>query len=456
MAPVALAALHVSPLAATFLAFLAIGATNIPLVAAQVCTDATALEVHMDVAAADAIIANAWNSSHTCPPESFWWKHHKDVHGGYEGCVSEIGLIPCGTNGFTGMQQMQGGVDVKLAVKWNPSTMSCIKSGFTVQDEMLYIRGGLPHDGPELKKRTGMNPVVTFPLLRSPYPRHLNSEDHTDDDEDMKATLKEFMMYQKAFTKDQLDTYDVLGTEGAEQGMVTIHAGKALDIARTSCNRAIYVLVEAPSYGYTTRRIEELVNSEKDKFLSHHMWNDGTAMQNITCPTDDVTVTMVGWFPNTAYPIRVGEYSLREGSEQKAQNKSAIELKFAASQSMPLILVCPVWGTYLYERASVHQLFIWHQASPFLLLPLCRAPTSRRQHLDTTAMSSLSLKMLPHLGSSLWCSLRTPAARSRRRTFQPGRVASCATAATCTPPTLAVATPRARRTAPQPTTTAAT
>ena len=91
----------------------------------------------------------------------------------------------------------------------------------------------------------------------------------------MHATLKDFLLYMGAFTKVGsgvyegfgLDDYAVIPTEGAEQGMVTIHAAKALEIASTTCNRAIYCLVEAPSYGYTTSRIQELVNGFKDSFL---------------------------------------------------------------------------------------------------------------------------------------------------------------------------------------------
>ena len=29
---------------------------------------------------------------------------------------------------------------------------------------------------------------------------------------------------------------------------------------------------------------------------------------NVTCPTDDVTVEMVGWFPGTAFPSRTDGY----------------------------------------------------------------------------------------------------------------------------------------------------
>jgi len=38
----------------------------------------------MDVPSAHGIIEDHFNSTNECPPESFWWKHHADVYGGYE------------------------------------------------------------------------------------------------------------------------------------------------------------------------------------------------------------------------------------------------------------------------------------------------------------------------------------------------------------------------------------
>lgn len=296
---------------AVLLAMLLVGANTVTA-AEEMCTDASAVEIHMDQAAADGIYSDMYKSNHTCPPESFWWKHEADVWDGYEGCVTEIGLMPCGTNGFNGNVGRQA---AKLPYYYDVATKKCVATGFTIMDERLLITGGLPHDGPELKRRTGTYPVVSFPLVRSPYPRYLSTAEggNTNDDEDMKAVLKEFMMYQGAFTKDELDVFSVMGTEGAEQGMVTIHAGKALEIAATTCNRNIYVLVEAPSYGYTTSRINQLVNDAKSSHLKVHLnWFNATANAtvNVTCPTDDVSVVMVGWFPGTAYPSRASAYGV--------------------------------------------------------------------------------------------------------------------------------------------------
>mmetsp|Transcript_6170 Transcript_6170/g.15734 ORF Transcript_6170/g.15734 Transcript_6170/m.15734 type:complete len:704 (+) Transcript_6170:794-2905(+) len=308
MAPIALATFQVSPVLAAVLAVLLVGANTASAQAADTCMDSAAVEVHMDKAAADGILSDMMKSNYSCPPESFYWEHHPEVWGGFKGCVAEIGLAPCGTNGFSGIAGM---LATKLPETYDVATKTCTKTGFTIMDEKLIITGGLPHDGPELKKRTGIFPVISFPLIRSPYPKYLNDEVNSNDDEDMKATLKEFMMYQNAFTKDELAAYDVMGTEGAEQGMVTIHSGKALEIAMTTCNRAIYVLVEAPSYGYTTARIQQLVNEEKSKFLKVHTnWYNatGNVTINYTCPDVDVTVEMVGWFAGSGYPSKMSGY----------------------------------------------------------------------------------------------------------------------------------------------------
>jgi len=38
---------------------------------------------------------------------------------------------------------------------WNATTMKCVETEYTLEDEKLVILSGLPHDGHELKKRTG-------------------------------------------------------------------------------------------------------------------------------------------------------------------------------------------------------------------------------------------------------------------------------------------------------------
>jgi hypothetical protein len=47
-----------------------------------------------------------------------------------------------------------------------------------------------------------------------------------------------------------------------------------------------------------------------------NFYGNGT---DFTCPTDDVTVEMVGWFPGTGYPTRTDGY----GAEIEAISTSA-------------------------------------------------------------------------------------------------------------------------------------
>lgn len=54
--------------------------------------------------------------------------------------------------------------------------------------------------------------------------------------------------YIGAWTYEEVEDWDVTITEGAEQGMVQLRAAKTLEIAQTTCNRNIYVFVQAPAY----------------------------------------------------------------------------------------------------------------------------------------------------------------------------------------------------------------
>lgn len=74
-----------------------------------------------------------------------------------------------------------------------------------------------------------LNPVVSFPFNRGPYPRYdqgVDLEDAIDDSADARAMAKDFLVYIGAFAEEELDVYEVTFTEGAESGMTHIWAGK--------------------------------------------------------------------------------------------------------------------------------------------------------------------------------------------------------------------------------------
>ena len=120
-----------------------------------------------------------------CPAESFWWKHHDGVFGGYEGCVGEKYFYPCA-------QDAQGATDVmlyeKTPINWNGQ--ECVETGFTMQDRTFWILWGDPLDKEELLQRTGLLPTVKFPLRRGPYPSYTVGADETAGGFDDSSTAK--------------------------------------------------------------------------------------------------------------------------------------------------------------------------------------------------------------------------------------------------------------------------
>lgn len=152
-----------------------------------------------------------------------------------------------------------------------------------------------------------MSPVVVLPFTRSPYPSYRRGVDIEDDpqsdDNDARVTIKKMLEYIEAWTEVELADYDITITEGAEQSMVYIYAGKALEIARTTCNRDIYVLVEAPSYGYSNSHAARVVNQFASSFYNGE---ECTCFNSTTCNDPTVSITTVGWFPGTDFPVRAG------------------------------------------------------------------------------------------------------------------------------------------------------
>jgi hypothetical protein len=92
-------------------------------------------------------------------------------------------------------------------------------------------------------------------------------------------------------------------TEGAEAGVYALYAAKALEIARTTCTRDIYIFSEVPSYGYSNEDASWLANKFSSSFF-----NSSTCpcFNTTTCTDPTVTLTTVGWLPGTPLPVRPG------------------------------------------------------------------------------------------------------------------------------------------------------
>ena len=235
-------------------------------------------------------------------------EHDPTVFGGYKGCVGENGLLPCAQDGFEGLNAMTA---LKKPLVWNQTTMTCDTTAYTMYTETFWVLWGHPQDTYELTKRTGSAPVVTFPLVRGPYPSY-SSDGHGDDASDLYPKIKEWLVYLGAFSESELDGYDVEPSEGAEQGVVAQIGAMAAYIARQTCNRDIYILSEAPSYGYSLSTAAK--HAEKlGGFL------DG-------CSTGDtISISMVGWLPGTDFPERAGADGIMYKANSMSPNSPWME-----------------------------------------------------------------------------------------------------------------------------------
>ena len=151
--------------------------------------------------------------------------------------------------------------------------------------------------------------VVTFPLVRGPYPSYAGG--HGTDDLSLFPKVKQWLDYLGFMTMDKLAGYDVQTTEGAEQGIGVQIAAMAAHIAQTTCNRDIYILMEAPAYGYDTGTAAWLANKAGD-------FKD--------CANDtDVTLSVKAWLPGTALPTAVGADGLTYSADSTSENSPWLE-----------------------------------------------------------------------------------------------------------------------------------
>jgi len=270
------------------------------------CDAAMEVEVHAPVTQDD---VDAWVSKkfktgqyRTCPAESVYHKFHTEtIYKGYEGCAGDAGLIPCAQDGFGGMSTQ---VSLHKPFEYDMSTATCTKTNRTFADEIFWILWGLPMDTHELLKRTGMNPVVYFPLERGSYPSHGWGGSHGDEGLDAKANDDDWLVYLGAFTKSELATYKTTLTEGTESGMIMLYAAMMIHIAQTSCNRKIYMFMQAPTYGYSYNQAARLANLEASSFLNHSACS---CFATDTCKTGTISAERVGWFPGQPLPQKPGD-----------------------------------------------------------------------------------------------------------------------------------------------------
>merc|ERR550539_345053 len=104
---------------------------------------------------------------------------------------------------------------------------------------------------------------------------------------------KDFLVYLGAITESEKPDWYVSMTEGAEQGIEVLWAAKALEIARTTCNRDIYVLMEAPAYGYNNGEMARWVNSKASSFYA----GEECPCYPDNCSDPVVTINNRGFFP---------------------------------------------------------------------------------------------------------------------------------------------------------------
>jgi len=213
--------------------------------------------------------------------------------------IGEKFLYPCADSAEEVYYQIP-----KVSSQWNGTI--CEKTEYTFANRTFWVLWGDPFDKNELVKRTGINPTVVFPLLRGPYPAYTfgtSGDEALDDTASAKAHAFDFLVYLGAFKESERNDWYVAFTEGADAGMTSLFAAKALQIARTTCNRNLYVLKEVPAYGYAYSDAARMANQFASSFYNSSECN---CFSSNTCKSPTITITVVGWFSYTPLPTRIG------------------------------------------------------------------------------------------------------------------------------------------------------
>ena len=329
-----------------------------------------------------------------------WWKHHPSVYGGYEGCTGEKYFYPCAQDA-QGIMDEGGELYDMYPINWDGE--KCVDTGYSIENRTFWVLWGDPLDKYELNKRTGLNPVVSFPFNRGPYPAYQQGVDldvALDDSADARAAAKDLLVYIEAFTDAELKDWDVTMTEGAESGMTHMWAGKALEIARSTCNRDIFALMETPAYGYSPSDSADIANRFASSFYNS---TECTCFANDSCRDPTVTVANVGFVPGSTLPSRMGGDGLMYIASSTSQASPWFESmvfpenptgKMKTSQiGVPNRLVCDgvyLWPMYFGMEVSLFmsgaKRFTWISPLTKIIFFLFRATVSPSRSVLTAAL----------------------------------------------------------------------
>lgn len=144
-----------------------------------------------------------------CPPETMYWEHDESVYGGYAGCVGENLYTPCEQDGFDTASFEEG----TKFYTFDEATGTCIKTDRTLDNRTFWIIWGLPTDTNTLIEKTGLNPVIKFPLLRQTYPAYTWQGSEIADDSSAKPVMKSWLSYLGIFTPEQTEDFEIVMTE---------------------------------------------------------------------------------------------------------------------------------------------------------------------------------------------------------------------------------------------------
>lgn len=148
-----------------------------------------------------------------CPPETMYWEHDESVYGGYSGCVGEQLYTPCEQDGFD-PDSFEAGTKFYT---YDETTGMCMKTDYTVDNRTFWIIWGLPTDTNTLIEKTGLNPVIKFPLLRQTYPSYTWQGSEIADDSSAKPLMKSWLTYLGIFTAEETEDFEIVMTEVRRQ-----------------------------------------------------------------------------------------------------------------------------------------------------------------------------------------------------------------------------------------------
>ena len=212
---------------------------------------------------------------------------------------------------------------------YNLTSGACTRIA-TLQTAIHTTRGADPSVSSDQLRLTGRRSLPYFAVPALPASYTVTGRSHnTIETFELRHKWDQLLAYLGSTI--DLSAFNAWPTFGAEDGMRLMISAKMLELARTTCNRDFYIILEAPSYGFDWEKMLRLIEED----ATAYSYFAANCAPSLTRLGNTITVTPVGWVRGTPLPRRDGDDGVSYEPNSTSANSPWLEMRVLIGNPMP-------------------------------------------------------------------------------------------------------------------------